>query len=293
MLQNERYTGVYRHPRDGVFLNTFKPIVPQHLFDTVRRLCKENGEGGNARQEPYLLRNKLRCGYCGKTIRGDAGTSKSGKVMKYYTCSGRKQINDKCKKQILRKDDLEKLVIDITLKTLNNQDALEKLIDKICEINEERAKTNNTLAILYSEVDECQKSMDNLIKAMEQGIVSKSTQKRVKELEDQIDDLNVKISVEESKVRLKLSKPEILKFINKAIHKEPWQMIRLLIKQIVLYDDKIEIYYNISERTRPDEEQPRQAFCFYSQVFQYVNMAWWYTMKSEGRESNIEVYLYI
>ena len=37
--------------------------------------------------------------------------------------------------------------------------------------------------------------------------------------------------LEDSKARIKLTKPEIIRFINKAIHKEPAQMIRSLVKK--------------------------------------------------------------
>ena len=293
ILQNERYSGVYRHPRDGVFYNTFPRIVPEALFETVRKIAEENKLGGNRNEEPYLLRGKLRCGYCGAKMRGDSGTSQTGRVARYYSCGQRKTSRtNKCQKQSIRKDDLEKLVIDITLKVLDDPSNLEKLVDKIFEMNDARTKTNSTLAILYSELNEVTKSIDNLMKAIEQGIVTSTTKERLQELEGRRDELKGRIKVEDSKARIKLTKPEILRFIGKAIRKEPAQMIRLLIKEIVVYDDKIEVYYNTSERTRPDGEDTHQAFCFYTETFCYENLAWWFTMKG-GSITNIEVSLLI
>lgn len=63
--------------------------------------------------------------------------------------------------------------------------------------------------------------------------------------------------------RNKLSKQEITKFIAKAMRKEAALMIRMLIKEVVLYNDKIEIYYRYTDRKRPDEEDAHQVFCFY------------------------------
>ena len=292
ILQNERYSGVYRHPRDGVFYNTFPRIVPEGLFHTVRQICEINKLGGNRNEEPFLLRGKLRCGYCGGKIRGDSGTSHTGKVSKYYSCATRKMSRtNKCKKQSIRKDDLEKLIIEVTLKVLDDPTNLEKLVDKIFELNDTRSKSNGTLAVLYNELDGVRKAIDNLMKAMEQGIVTNTTRERLEELEGRRDELRAKIKIEDSKARIKLTKPEILRFIGKAIRKEPAQMIRLLIKQIILYDDKIEIYYNTSER-RPDGEDSHQAFCFHTETFCYENMAWWFSTKG-GSTTNIEVSLLI
>lgn len=40
-------------------------------------------------------------------------------------------------------------------------------------------------------------------------------------------------------------------------------MIQLIIKNVVLYNDKIEIHFNYTEAKRPDDEKHR-AFSFYS-----------------------------
>ena len=114
---------------------------------------------------------------------------------------------------------------------------------------------------------------------------------RLNELEGRLDEIKAKTKIEEGKIRLKLSKPEIVKFINKAIRKEPAQLIHLLVKKIILYDDKIEIYYNTTERIRPDEDT-HQVFCFYTEKFDYENRGWWYHVKG-GDEYEIEVAMFI
>ena len=65
----------------------------------------------------------------------------------------------------------------------------------------------------------------------------------------------------------------------KAIRKEPIQMIRLLIKKAVLYDDKIEVFYNIPGQERPDEFDAHQVFCFHEECFTYECGGWQYTKK--------------
>lgn len=282
ILQNERYTGVYRHKTDGVFYDTFPRIVPQHLFDTVRLIADNNKLGSHSTESPYLLRGKVKCGHCGASIRGDSGTSKSGEVIRYYACANRKRVKKKCKKQILRKDDLERLVVEVTTRVLSNTKNMDVLVDRILEMNERRAETNSTLVILNKEKADITRAIDNMVKAIEQGIVTNTTQTRLQELETQLDEIKAKLRIEDAKAKLKLTKPEILKFINKAIHKEPAAMIRLLVKKIVLFDDKIEIYYNMSERNRPDEDT-HQAFSFYTEDFVYDNRAWWHTVKGNGK----------
>ncbi len=45
----------------------------------------------------------------------------NGEIKHYYKCGGRKDRNG-CQKKTLRKDELEQLVIDTTLKILNNEE---------------------------------------------------------------------------------------------------------------------------------------------------------------------------
>ena len=68
-------------------------------------------------------------------------------------------------------------------------------------------------------------------------------------------------------------------------------MIRLLVKKVILFDEKVEIYYNMSERNRPDDDT-HQAFSFYTEDFTYDSRAWWYTVKGGGAtKMKIELFM--
>lgn len=57
------------------------------------------------------------------------------------------------------------------------------------------------------------------------------------------------------------------KYIKTALKKDCGLLIRLLIKEVILYDDKVEIYYNyIDYKRRPDGDN-HQAFSFYKDTF--------------------------
>ena len=85
----------------------------------------------------------------------------------------------------------------------------------------------------------------------------------LEELESRLDELKAKIKIEDAKAEIKLTKPDIIKFINKAIRKEPMQIIKLLVKEVVFFEERIEVYYNIKDK-RPDGDDTHQAFCFYT-----------------------------
>ncbi|MDE7372649.1 MAG: zinc ribbon domain-containing protein [Clostridia bacterium] len=77
----------------------------------------KNKQGSRSTKVDFLLRDKLFCGYCGSTIHGDSGTSKSGKRMYYYKCRGRKSSSS-CNKSIRPKEKFEQLITNVTLMTI-------------------------------------------------------------------------------------------------------------------------------------------------------------------------------
>jgi len=118
------------------------------------------------------------------------------------------------------------------------------------------------LNILLSEYAATEKAINNLLNAMEQGIFTNSTKERLERLEEQKTELSNKIALEKSKMKLLISKEEIVEYFETAIKKEPRQLISALVKEVVLYNDKIEIYYNYTDSKKSDGDD-RRTFIFY------------------------------
>ena len=89
--------------------------------------------------------------------------------------------------------------------------------------------------------------------AVEKGVVTETTAKRMLEVEATIHDLTQKITCEKSKAPVLLSREDITRFYAKALRMEPTLLIHYLIRQIVLFDDKAEIYYNTPTDTTPGD----------------------------------------
>ncbi len=80
------------------------------------------------------------------------------------------------------------------------------------------------------------------------GIITNTTKERLEELEQQQETISEKILIEKSKQKMTLTKSDIEHHIKKALKNTSARMIDLLIKKIVLYDDKIEIYCNYANK---------------------------------------------
>lgn len=261
ILQVDKYIG--RYVVNGQeFPNVFPTIVPQDLFDIVQRKNKLNQYGCHRQEEKFLLRKKVFCGYCGRTVNGTNGTSKNGTRKKYYACSGR-YLKKGCNKKSIRKDILENIVLQAILKAFENDNAIDLLAERIYEKSKQIAEEQSVLNLLVKEQIELQKSINNLLSAIEKGIVTASTKKRLEELDERNTLLLDKIAIEKAKGKISISKKEIAKFIKKAISNEPERIMDLLVNKVILYDDKIEIMCNYTYGKGPDGE--RLDFLFYKQ----------------------------
>ena len=68
-----------------------------------------------------------------------------------------------------------------------------------------------------------------------------------------------------NKTAIRFSEKQICEFYNQALALEPKLLINYLVKQVTLYDDKIEIQFNAPIKVSPDDES-RRGFLFYSKT---------------------------
>ena len=84
----------------------------------------------------------------------------------------------------------------------------------------------------------------------------------MEELEKQLADVESNIAIEQYKEKTILTKENIIDFLTNAILQKPKKMLQTLIQKIVVYDDKIIIYYNFTDKTNPDESNHRDSFYY-------------------------------
>ena len=259
ILKNEKYAGIY-HFNGQIIENMFPQIVPTDIFEKVRAKVQKNHYGKHSVQVVYLLRNKLKCGYCGQSVNAECGTSQNGEKKYYYKCLGKK--HHRCNKSVIRKDILEKLVLDKIVSELTRPQIMNAIVANLMQIQELQAKEASALNMILKEKRQTDTALNNLMAAIEQGIISNTTNKRLHELESKQEELERQILIEKSKLALQLSEDTVRKFYTDALKAEPKLLIDCLIKEIILYDDKIEIYFNSPIKISPDESR---GFTFYTE----------------------------
>ena len=262
ILKNEKYIGSYTCNGERIE-NMYPPIVSKEIYERVRGIVEANKHGKRSTEVVYLLRHKLRCGYCGQSIIAENGTMRNGKKKYYYKCRGRKaRVND-CKKSPVAKEPLEKLVIDCIVGELTRPELTDKMVKGLLAEQERVNKENSSLLALEREQRQNEIALDNLLSAVERGVVNKTTSKHMAQLEERQAELEELIAKEKSRQKILLSEKEVREYYEQALRLEPQMLINYLVKEIVLFDDKIEIYFNSPITKSPDDGQ---GFCFYGDV---------------------------
>ena len=118
-------------------------------------------------------------------------------------------------------------------------------------------KDTSVLSLLENERKETRRALENIMKAIESGIFNTTTQTRMNELEKQLADIEDKIELEKYNEQKILTKEKVMAYLTNAILKKPKTLIHTLIQKIIVYEDKVEIFYNYTDETNPGDDSPR------------------------------------
>lgn len=252
LLNNRRYIGEYTY-RDIVVPDGIPAIVPQDLFDRVQEKLAKNKKAParHKAEDDYLLTTKLFCGYCGAYLCGESGTSHTGNVHHYYKCVSVKKKRTECHKKSVRKEWIENLVVNETMKMVMDDTVIEAIVSMLMDL-QDRERTN--LPLYEQQLREVETAIKNLLNAIQQGILTKSTKGRLEELEATKEELETKIACE------KLAKPKVsAEFMTFWLHRfrkldvqqksHRKMLIDTFINAIFLYDDKMVLTFNYKEGT--------------------------------------------
>ena len=261
ILRNEKYTGIYRYNGE-VFDNIYPQIISKETFEIVSKRIEANKYGRKSNKVVYLLRGKLKCGYCGSPISAETGTAKDGHVERYYKCFGKKNQNG-CHKAQVRKDILEKYVMDNLIEQLSDPATQNYIVSNILAAQEKRIKDNIVLSTLTKEKEQTDNAINNIMQAIEMGSTSVTVLNRLRELEAKREDLERQIILEKARNATEISGDYILQFLKEGLRKEPLKLINHFIKEIILFDDKMIIHYNTPSPINLDESQ---GFSFYDET---------------------------
>ena len=255
IISNTKYNGRVKHG-DIVYTNIFPKIIDDEIWNKVQDIRNSNKHSPGRKKEvfDFILSGKLACGDCKRMMVGESGTSHTGERHYYYSCLARRREKQPCSMKSVNKQWLEDAVINTTWAFLSDGDCIHTIAEKLCSMHEAQQRDNAVLKDLENKRLTALKASENLIKAIEEGIITKQTKTRLKELEAQICELEFDIEQARNKNYTYLSVNDIENYLRSFAIGDLSDidarkaLIHTFVREIVLYSDKIMITYNFSDR---------------------------------------------
>lgn len=252
LLKNRKYIGEYKYD-DIVIPGGVPAIIDNDQFERIQIKMKSNRKHA-ARFEAltdYLLSTKLFCGSCGAMMVGESGIGRNDLRYHYYKCGNAKRRKGCNHKKAIKKDVIEKLVVEITVRAVLTYENIDRIADNILIV---QSQDDPTIPALKKQLQECKKGIENLVNAVQAGIVSPSTKERLDMLEAQRSQIesSIELALIERPV---FTKDQIVAWISSFkygnIEDKEYQknVINAFVNSVYVFDDKITLNYNYEHGT--------------------------------------------
>lgn len=245
ILANERYTGVYIYG-DLRIEGGMPAIIGRELFLTVQKKLGvlKKVRGRHRDNGDYLLTGKLFCGHCLAAMVGCSGTGRLGGLHYYYACQT-KRTKKKCDKKNVRKEWIEEEVTRAAITTVLTDTMIEWIADKTMEMVKAQ-KEASQLHYYEERLAETKKSIANLVRAIEMGIITTSTKERLQELEEEESFVSDQIAIEKLGLA-QIEREQVvywLQYLRRGDAKDKRfqkEVIDDFIRAVYLYDDHFKL----------------------------------------------------
>ena len=251
ILKNKKYIGINSYG-DKEYPNTIPPILDEQLFNSVQAMFEENRikPGAGKAKEEYILTSKLICDCCGRMMKGVSGKGEYGNIYRYYTCKTKGE-KKKCKRKYISKD-IENIIVKKCKELLNDEN-----IDMIAKKVYDTCKRENYKNLLIKEYEKqvitLEKSIDNLLVAIENGTNIDLINKRLTEKREELDRVNILLAKEKNKM-INIDELHIKFFLNELkkgnIDDITYRkkLIKIFVSEIHLKEKELVIVFNVSKQ---------------------------------------------
>ena len=251
IISNEVYIGVYKYA-DVRIEGGVPSIIEKELFYKVQNKLMNGSGMKNARRNnsDYTLTGKLFCGHCGGAMVGVSGTSRSGELHYYYMCKNKRETKS-CTKANVSRDKIEQEVVRCIKEYVLRDDVMDRIADICIQFQKQVCAENRKLPEHAELADVC-KAINNIMAAIEQGIITPTTKNRLTELEEKKNELEIYICANTCKLPT-YTKEQILFWLESFRHGDEGDkeyqrnLIKAFVKAVYLFDDKIRIVFSNDE----------------------------------------------
>ena len=101
---------------------------------------------------------------------------------------------------------MEEIVLNGIIDAIKNTSTFYMMVDKLYELQSDQKVTNPAMSSLIEDKAKIDKALNNFVAAIENGLMSNITNKRLQELEQRQKELEKKIAIEKSRQTIVFSK---------------------------------------------------------------------------------------
>ena len=253
ILSNESYIGIYHW--GGIRIPGGMPaLIDKATWEAAQTMKKYSTRRVTREGVPeFILSGVAVCGACGRPLIGDSGTSKSGEKHYYYSCSGKRGRNAPgCSLRSIRKEFLEDTVIDFVMDRILTGPEMERIADVILE-KQQSVMKKSPLVSMEAELAAIHRKIDNINRAIEEGIWDASTAERLRTLSDEEKTLRQSVETLRYSQEQLLDRDRILFFLHRfasgdrkdPVHRK--HLVSTFINRVVVYPDRLEITVNAKD----------------------------------------------
>ena len=227
MLTNEKYTGKYSW--GGIEQDGGMPqIVDRETFRRCRGV-KGKKQRANESWGDFALSGKAVCGCCGHNLQGVSGHSHTGSKYEYYDCR-------RCGLKAVRRDWLEGEVVSRIRELLADDAEAMRVALLVRDAAERRQSEGLERKHAEASLRQAETGLQNIMSAIEQGIIHPQAKQRIGELEAQ------KERAEHDLAALKLDVPDpatFVRFLQRGATLTDKAVIEAFVWQVLVTDEQV------------------------------------------------------
>jgi len=268
ILRNERYTGTYifnpskKHKAQECLTDSDLPedsehrticvddglpqIVSHDIFNAVQVILDGRKHKPSTRSKvDYLLTGRVVCGECGEHFSGSSHY-KGGKPYHLYRCQN-------CKMTSVRKDPLEKFVMDEMARIVHNEEFVTQILDRFVEFYREKTNNNDVVARLEMQLADVDGKIENLTNAIAGGGHFGTLNSKLNALANEKTEILASLKSESSvnldefvtKEEIRRTYFRVLGLLESGETHDKSAIVNTLLNRIIVFKDRVAVFINL------------------------------------------------
>lgn len=279
ILVNRAYIGEYHWGKDDnsyIIPDGMPRLIDDDLFERVQKRLEANKRGGKGsirklKADPFIanfwLSGHIFCGECEKnspegendegileslnTLQGTSGLSHTGRRYYYYSCKNHRK--HKCGLKDVRKEYVEGFV-NYVLDDIMSDNERRLCIANACYLyyKENEGTSDSYEGSLVNSIKDVDRRLNNILKAIENGIMNETTQEAMLRLQDDKKILEEELEKERIRKKHALQLEDVVRNLDGFVRNKTGKqaIFDMFVDRVLVFNDKIAVTFRYTDERR-------------------------------------------